>query len=34
MFCGPKTTDVSMGVGQGELQGHGTTKHTAFSRSQ
>ena len=34
MFCGPKTVDVSRGEAEGNIDGRGFTKHTAFPRSQ
>ena len=34
MFCGPETVDVSRGEAEGNIDSRGSTKHTAFSRSQ
>ncbi len=34
MFCGPETIDVSRGEAEGNIDGRGSTKHTAFPRSQ
>ena len=34
MFCGPETVDVSRGVAEGNIDSRGSTKHTAFLRSQ
>ena len=34
MFCGPKTVDVSRGEAEGNIDSRGSTKHTAFPRSQ
>ena len=30
MFCGPETVDVSRGEAEGNIDGRGSTKHTAF----
>ena len=34
VFCGPETVDVSRGEAEGNIDGRGSTKHTAFPRSQ
>ena len=34
MFCGPETVDVSRGEAEGNIDSRGSTKHTAFPRSQ
>ena len=34
MFCGPETADVSQGEAEGNIDSQGSTKHTAFPRSQ
>ena len=34
MFCGPETVDVSRGQAEGNIDSGGSTKHTAFPRSQ
>ena len=34
MFCGPSTVDVSRGEAEGNIDSRGSTKHTAFTRSQ
>ena len=34
VFCGPETVDVSRGEAEGNIDGRGFTKHTAFPRSQ
>ena len=34
MFCGPETVDVSPGKAEGNIDSRGSTKHTAFLRSQ
>ena len=34
MFCGPKIVDVSRGEAEGNIGSRGSTKHTAFPRSQ
>ena len=34
VFCGPETVDVSRGEAEGKIDGRGSTKHTAFPRSQ
>jgi hypothetical protein len=34
VFCGPETVDVSRGEAEGNIDGLGSTKHTAFPRSQ
>ena len=34
MFCGPETADVSRGEAEGNIDSRGSTKHTAFPRSQ
>ena len=34
MFCGPETVDVSRGKAEGNIDSRGSTKHTAFPRSQ
>ena len=34
MFCGPEIVDVSRGEGKGNIGSRGSTKHTAFPRSQ
>ena len=34
MFCGSETVDVSRGKAEGNIDGRGSTKHTAFPRSQ
>ena len=34
MFCGPDTVDVSRGEAEGNIDSRGSTKHTAFPRSQ
>ena len=34
MFCGPETVDVSRGFASGNIDSRGSTKHTAFPRSQ
>ena len=34
MFCGPETVDVSRGEAEGNIGSRGSTKHTAFPRSQ
>ena len=34
MFCGPETADVSRGEAEENIDSRGSTKHTAFPRSQ
>ena len=34
MFCGPETADASQGEAEGNIDSQGSTKHTAFPRSQ
>ena len=34
MFCGRETVDVSRGEAEGNIDSRGSTKHTAFPRSQ
>ena len=34
MFCRPETADVSRGEAEGNIDSRGSTKHTAFPRSQ
>ena len=34
MFCGPETVDVPRGEAEGNIDSRGSTKHTAFPRSQ
>ena len=34
VFCGPETAVVSRGEAEGNNDGRGATKHTAFPRSQ
>ena len=34
MFCGPSTVDVSLGFASGNIDSRGSTKHTAFPKSQ
>ena len=34
MFCEPETVDVSRGEAEGNIDSRGSTKHTAFPRSQ
>ena len=34
VFCGPETVDVSRGEAEGNIDGRGSAKHTAFPRSQ
>ena len=34
MFCGPETVDVARGEAEGNIDSRGSTKHTAFPRSQ
>ena len=34
MFCGTETVDVSRGEAEGNIDSRGSTKHTAFPRSQ
>ena len=34
MFCGPETADVSRDEAEGNINSRGSTKHTAFPRSQ
>ena len=34
MFCGPEAVDVSRGEAEGNIDSRGSTKHTAFPRSQ
>ena len=34
MFCGPETAGVSRGEAEGNIDSRGSTKHTAFPRSQ
>ncbi len=34
VFCGPETVDVSRGEAEGNIDCRGSTKHTAFPRSQ
>ena len=34
MFCGPETADVSRREAEGNIDSRGSTKHTAFPRSQ
>ena len=34
MFYGPETVDVSRGEAEGNIDSRGSTKHTAFPRSQ
>ena len=34
VFCGPETVDVSRGEAEGNIDSRGSTKHTAFPRSQ
>ena len=34
MFCGPETVDVSRGEAEGNIDSRGSTKRTAFPRSQ
>ena len=34
VFCGAETVDVSRGEAKGNIDGRGSTKHTAFPRSQ
>ena len=34
MFCGPEAADVSRGEAEGNIDSRGSTKHTAFPRSQ
>ena len=34
MFCGPEIADVSRGEAEGNIDIQGSTKHSAFLRSQ
>ena len=34
VYCEPETVDVSRGEAEGNIDGRGSTKHTAFPRSQ